>query len=214
MSLKNKKVLITAGPTWVPIDKVRVISNIASAKTGILLAELARELRADVTLILGPVGEDYLGSSIKVKRFYYFDELHSLVKKELRENKYDIVIHSAAVSDFKTKKVFSEKIKSDSKNLTLDLESTIKIVDKIKKYSPRVFLVIFKLEFKLSKSKMIESARRTMRESGADLAVVNTFSNRYPYKALIIDRDKIFYETNSKEDLTKRLLRLVSLKIN
>jgi len=214
MSLKNKKVLITAGPTWVPIDKVRVISNIASAKTGILLAELARELRADVTLILGPVGEDYLGSSIKVKRFYYFDELHSLVKKELRENKYDIVIHSAAVSDFKTKKVFSEKIKSDSKNLTLDLESTIKIVDKIKKYSPRVFLVIFKLEFKLSKSKMIESARRTMRESGADLAVVNTFSNRYPYKALIIDRDKIFYETNSKEDLTKRLLRVVSLKIN
>ncbi|NQU19235.1 phosphopantothenoylcysteine decarboxylase [bacterium] len=212
--MKNKKVLITAGPTWVPIDKVRVISNIASAKTGILLAELARELRADVTLILGPVGEDYLGSSIKVKRFYYFDELHSLVKKELRENKYDIVIHSAAVSDFKTKKVFSEKIKSDSKNLTLDLESTIKIVDKIKKYSPRVFLVIFKLEFKLSKSKMIESARRTMRESGADLAVVNTFSNRYPYKALIIDRDKIFYETNSKEDLTKRLLRLVSLKIN
>lgn len=214
MNLKSKKVLITAGPTWVPIDRVRIISNIATGNTGILLAELSRELRANVTLILGPVGEDYLGSSIKVKRFHYFDELHSLVKRELKENKYDIVIHSAAVSDFKTRKVFSEKIKSDSKNLTLDLESTIKIVDKIKKYSPRVFLVIFKLDFNLSRNKMIESARRTMRESRADLAVVNTFSDRNPYKALIIDRERTFYQTNSKQILAKKLLQIISEKIS
>ena len=214
MSLKNKKVLITAGPTWVPLDKVRVISNIASAKTGILLAELARELRADVTLILGPVGEVSLKKSINIRRFHYFDELQRLIKRELTKRKYDIVIHSAAVSDYKPKRLFSKKISSNKRNLSLELETTVKIVDKIKKYLPDVFLVIFKLELNLSKSKMIKKARMTMRSARADLAVANTFSNRHPYKALIIDRSKVFYETNSKKELTKRLLRLVSSKIS
>ena len=213
-NLKGKRILITAGPTWAPIDRVRVISNIASGKTGIHLAEVARENNADVTLILGPVSEDYLGSSVKVKRFHYFDELHSLVKKELKDKNYDIVIHSAAVSDFKTKKVFSDKLKSDSKNLKLNLESTVKIVDKIKKYAPKVFLVIFKLEFNLSKNKMIESARRTIRESRADLAVVNTFLDKCPYKALIIDRERTFCQTNSKQILAKKLLQIIIEKIS
>jgi phosphopantothenoylcysteine decarboxylase/phosphopantothenate--cysteine ligase len=81
--IERKKILITAGPTWVPIDKVRVISNIASGETGILLAKEADRLGLDVTLILGPIGSRFK-KTIGVKRFHHFDELHGLIKRELK----------------------------------------------------------------------------------------------------------------------------------
>lgn len=209
-NLKHKNILITAGPTWVPIDKVRVISNIATGQTGILLAKKAKQLGANVTLILGPVGNVSLNKSINLRRFIYFDELHSLIRQELNKKKYDIVIHSAAVSDYKPKKAFSDKIKSNLKNFTLDLETTVKIVDKIKKYSPRVFLTIFKLELNLPKNIMIQRARQTLKESKADLAVVNTFSENNSYRAIVINKDRIFFETGSKEKLAKKILEIIS----
>lgn len=214
MNLKNKRILITAGPTWVPIDKVRVISNIASGRTGMLLAKLADRLGASVTLILGPVGEVDLDKSISIKRFFYFNELHNLVRSELKTKKYDIVIHSAAVSDYKPKKMFSRKIQSNIRNLNIELETTVKIADRIKKYAPDIFLAIFKLELNLPRDKMIERARKTMQESGADLTVVNTFSNKHPYKAMIIDRSKVFYKTDSKEELARKLLEIISFQSN
>ena len=214
MTLKNKKVLITAGPTWVAIDKVRVISNVASGTTGILLAKEADRLGCKVTLILGPVGEADLKKAIKIKRFHYFDELHSLIRRELRTKKYDVVIHSAAVSDYKPKQLFFGKIKSSTKGLSLELEKTIKIVDKIKKYGPRVLLTIFKLELGLSKKEMLRRARGTMKIAKADLAVVNTFSKQSPYKALAIDKRRVFFMVSSKQALAKKLLSLISAKIN
>jgi phosphopantothenoylcysteine decarboxylase/phosphopantothenate--cysteine ligase len=213
-NLKNKRILITAGPTWVAIDKVRVISNIASGQTGILLAKEAEKQGSKVTLILGPVGQVGLSSKINLKKFYYFNELHSLIKKELKNNKYDIVIHSAAVSDYQPKKIFSKKLKSDIKNFRVELESTVKIADKIKRYGPGVFLVVFKLELGIPENKMIDRASETMRDSGADLAVVNTFSLKCPYRALIIDEDKVFDRAYSKEELTRKLLKTISFKVN
>lgn len=214
MHLNGKKILITAGPTWVPIDKVRVISNIASGHSGILLAERAKRLGAKPTLLIGPVGDIKLSRSIKIKRFRYFDELHNLIKKELDSKKYDIIIHSAAVSDYRPKKISYDKIKSNIRDFSLELETTTKIVDKIKKYAPHIFLVIFKLDLGISKNRMIEKARATMQESKADLAVVNTFSKKFAYKALIIDRKQIFCEVNSKEALAGKLLELISSKIS
>lgn len=214
MGLTRKRILITAGPTWVPIDKVRVVSNIASGKTGILIAEEADSLGFEATLILGPVGDVYLGKTINVKRFCYFEELQDLIRKELQNKKFDIVIHSAAVSDYKLKKSFSGKIKSNQKILSLELKKTIKIVDKIKKYAPDAFLTIFKLELGISKNEMLKSARKTMSASDADLAVVNTFSNKNPYEAFVIDQNKEFCSVNSKESLVKKLLHLISTKIS
>ena len=212
MGLKNKNILITAGPTWVPIDRVRVISNIATGKTGILLAKQAKALGGKVTLILGPVREIKLNSAIKVKRFCYFNELRNTIKRELKRKKYDIVIHSAAVSDYQPKRTFSGKIKSSSKNLFIDLETTVKIVDKIKKYAPHIFLVLFKLEMGVSKNKLIKEARKIMKSSKADLAVANTFSKN-AYMAYITDNKRILKNSNSKENLTQELLKAISLKL-
>lgn len=191
-----------------PIDHVRVISNIATGKTGIRLAEEAHQRGARVTLLLGPVGEVSLFRSISVKRFCYFDQLHDLIRRELKRTRYDIVIHSAAVSDYKPRKAFPNKIKSNRKNFSLELESTVKIADKIKRYDPAVFLVIFKLELGAARSQMIARARALMRQSRADLAVVNTFSCACPYRAFVIDFRKEWCCVQSKEALVKRLFRL------
>ncbi|MFC1645776.1 phosphopantothenoylcysteine decarboxylase [Candidatus Omnitrophota bacterium] len=212
MSLRNKKILITAGPTWVPIDKVRVISNIASGKTGLLLANQAKKLGADVTLILGPVGELGLNKKIRLRRFHYFKELAALMRDELKRRKYDVVIHSAAVSDYSPKKMFSRKIESGIKDFTLEFETTVKIVDKIKKYASGVFLTIFKLELDLSKKEMLKRARETLKSARADIAVLNTFSRSRSYEALIIDQKKEFCQVYTKEKLAKRLLDLIASK--
>jgi len=213
VTLKNKRILITAGPTWVPIDKVRVISNIATGKTGILLAKEAKRRGAKVKLVVGPVGTIRLSSSIRIKHFCYFKELHRIIKNELDTKKYDIVIHSAAVSDYQPRKSFSGKIKSKNRNLFIDLESTVKIVDKIKKYAPETFLVLFKLELNMNKEKLIKEARKTMRDSNADLAVANTFS-KGSYRAFIVDDNKLLGTSSSKQILVKNLLKTISSQLN
>ena len=110
MNLKNKRILITAGPTWVAIDKVRVISNIASGKTGVILAEKLNNCGAKVTLLMGPGECCCLNKKIRLVRFKFFADLKQTITRELKSNKYDVIIHSAAVSDYRVENVYSGKI--------------------------------------------------------------------------------------------------------
>ena len=100
--LKGKKVLVTAGPTWVAVDKVRVITNIFGGALGTIIAKKFYEAGAQVILLMGP-GRAVLpkeSKNFKIIPFKYYDDLLSLIKKEVGSKKYDIVIHSAAVSDY------------------------------------------------------------------------------------------------------------------
>ena len=108
----SKRILITAGPTWVAIDRVRVISNLATGETGFILADKFKKLGAMVTLLLGPGNFCGVGTGIKVKRFNYFSELAQLLDKELKNKKYAAVIHTAAVADFLPKKIINCKVSS------------------------------------------------------------------------------------------------------
>ena len=136
MALKNKRILITAGPTWVAIDSVRVISNTATGRTGILLAKRLAKLGAKVTLVLGPVGQEKFSKRIKIISFRFFDQLKSIILKEISSTKYDAVIHSAAVSDYRPKKNYIRKVMSGKKVWDLILKPTAKIINCIKKLDP------------------------------------------------------------------------------
>ena len=70
-SLKNKKVLITCGPTWVPIDDMRVIANRSTGEMGYLLAEAFAKEETKVTLLLGPVEEKALSKNVRKVRFTF-----------------------------------------------------------------------------------------------------------------------------------------------
>lgn len=205
MKLKNKKILITAGPTWVAIDGVRVISNTATGETGILLAEKLRYHGAKVTLLMGPTGACCLNKDIRLVHFQFFDELKDKLIRELRSKKYDIVIHSAAVSDYKPARVYSQKVKADKK-WRLDLVPTEKIIDLIKKINPALFLVGFK--FELNKERLFREAGSLMRRAKLDLAVANT-AKKDRYQAYIVSPKRAYGPLFSKEGLAKKLIGLI-----
>lgn len=203
--LKNKKILITAGPTWIPIDKVRVISNIATGETGILLARQAKRKGAKVTLILGPVSDCCIDKTIDVLRYRFFDELKSTIVKQLKSKKFDIVIHTAAVSDFKLASSFKGKIDSGIKSLNLKLIPTEKLVRLFKKIQPGIKLVIFKLELGVSKNALIKRALKAKKEYNADIAVANTYvASRY--RAFIIDNAGKVIPASNKNIIVRKLL--------
>ncbi len=206
MGFKNKRILITAGPTWVPVDSVRVISNTATGSTGISLAESLSGLRAKVTLLLGPVGDCAFGGKISVIRFKFFDELRRIVRKKLSLNRYDIIIHSAAVSDFKPKRSIKGKLKSQ-KNHTLVLTPLPKIIKEMRRLAPLAKLVMFKLEPDAAGRTLISRARSALIEASGDLVVANKITPRY--EAYILGRDKIYARANSKKELISRLIELL-----
>ena len=208
MAIKNKRILITAGPTWVPIDNVRVISNVATGETGILLANKLQHLGARVTLLLGPVGGCCLNKKIKLINFRFFEELKDKIIRELKTKKYDAVIHSAAVSDYRPKKIYSEKLNSGIKNLKLNLAPTEKIIDLIKKINNSLILVGFKFEAKISKRKLIDRTVALIRRARLDLAVANTI-NKNGYSSYIIDRSKLHGPLFSKKNMIDKLVNLI-----
>lgn len=207
MSLRNKKILITAGPTWVSIDNTRVISNIASGKTGILLAQKLRNSGAGVTLLLGPVGSCCLGRNIKLLRFKFFAELERAVRKELKSGDYDILIHSAAVSDYRPRIAYKRKLESGRKKLKLDLVPTPKIIDLVKKLDKSIFLVGFKFEAPAAKDILIKKAKALFRRADLDLAVANTICGGH-YQAYIINKQRVYGPLRSRQDMANRLIAL------
>ena len=208
MILKDKRILITAGPTWIPIDRVRVISNIATGETGIILAERLQKLKAKVTLLLGPVEACCLNRKIKLIRFIFFNELKHLIVKELKSRKYDIVIHSAAVSDYMPLRSCNQKVKSGIRKWRLILSPTSKIINLIKKIDERLFLVGFKFEPDADRDKLIKEAKGLISRSNLDLAVSNSI-NHNKYRAYVIKEKRIYGPVSSKQRLAKELIKII-----
>lgn len=209
MDLKNKHFLITAGPTYIAIDDVRVISNLATAKTGIMLANKLARLGAKVVLICGPSEKSGLDKKVKVAGFRFFDELKNLFIKNLKTKKFDFLVHSAAVSDFRPRKVFDKKISSDKNGLKLELIRTEKLIDLAKKNAPKTFLVGFKYEPEAKKTFLIKEALGLIKKSKADLVVANTMI-KDKYSAYLVSEENVSGVINSKTELVNALIKKLS----
>lgn len=128
-ALQGRHVLITAGPTYEPIDPVRFIGNRSSGKMGFAVAQAAQEAGADVTLITGPVS---LSTPSGVKRVDVetAEQMRQAVMRVVAGS--DIFISCAAVSDFRPISVEAEKLKKTThERLQLDLEPTADIVSEV-----------------------------------------------------------------------------------
>jgi len=175
--LKNKKVLMTAGPTIEYIDPVRAITNLSSGKTGTLLASELIYAGAKVTLVYGP-GNQTPSKGIKVINVTTSKEMFDATKKELKK-KFDIVIMAAAASDYTPENPSKSKIKSDKKSLIIRLKKAPKIIDLVRKYQNDALLIGFKAETNLTKTALIKSAQKKMKESDADIIVANDIGKKY-----------------------------------
>ena len=204
--LKKLRVLVTCGATWTPIDDVRVISNVSSGEMGHLIAKSFSGSNAQVTIIEGPVTHTLTDKRIKIIKYRFFDELARVLKQELLK-KYDIIIHAAAVSDFKVKEASRSKISSD-KTLTLNLVATPKLIKNIKRLSPESFLVGFKLESNLNPKNIYKRVESLFTLGGCDLVVANTL--KQGYQGIIINAGgHILSKADNKEKIAKELVRLI-----
>ncbi len=170
-SLKGKKVLISAGPTYEAIDPVRFIGNHSSGKMGFSLSKIAIERGAEVTLVSGPVDLDTPQgvNRINVKSAHQmFNEMKAAY------NSVDIVIMAAAVADYTIVNPEDEKIKKKDQSFEIKLEKTIDILKYLGENKKRQILVGFALE---TENELI-NAKEKLKKKNLDAIILNSLKDK------------------------------------
>lgn len=210
--LEGKKILVTAGPTYEPIDDVRFIGNYSSGKMGFQIAKAAVLRGADVTLISGPA---LLETPRHVKRVDVktAEQMFNAVKEEMKDK--DCIIMSAAIADFKPKEKIKGKIKKNqSKGFVIETEKTQDVLEYIGNNKNGAYLIGFALET----DNEIENAKDKIKKKNLDLIVVNNpnvegagFGTDTNVATLI---DKKFKETKLGKMAKFELANIILDKIN
>ncbi len=160
------RVLITAGPTFEPIDPVRFIGNRSSGRMGAALATTASAGGHTVTLLLGPVTAP-MPSDVRRIDVFSSRDMHDAVLREFPH--HDLLIMAAAVADFRPKHIIEQKVQRGG-TLTIELESTEDILaaaGRIKRPDQRT------IGFSLVQRGQIERSRDKLRRKHADLIIYN-----------------------------------------
>jgi len=168
--LKDKHILITAGPTWESIDPVRYIANRSSGKQGFAIAAAAAALGAKVTLVAGPVS---LKTPEGVKRVNVesADDMSEVVRESLPA---DAAIMVAAVADWKPKDYRAEKMKKrGSAPPALILEENPDILTNIAASDERPKLVV---GFAAETEDVVANAKTKRKRKAADWIIANDVS--------------------------------------
>lgn len=185
---KPLKVLITAGGTQEPIDTVRVISNLSSGKTGVIISEVLTQQGCDVTLLQAHSSQ-VPSSQLKVQRFTSFEDLNEKLEAELKNKAYDMVIHAAAVSDYSVESVEIQgkkyppmsipKVSSNEEHMSIHLKKNFKIVNRLKDYSQNkdIDVVSFKLTSHASTEEKQLAVQKLFSESSVDAVVHNDLTD-------------------------------------
>ena len=174
LPLNNLNFLITAGPTHEKIDPVRYIGNSSSGKMGYSLAKKANELGANVTLVVGPTNISMDLSNIKSIRVQDSEEMFNETIKYFKNS--DVIICSAAISDFKPVQAVKNKIKKEKGLESIKLEPTKDILLELGKIKTFQFLVGFALET----DNFIMNAKNKLKSKNLDAIVVNKINDFNP----------------------------------
>ncbi len=227
-----KKYVITSGGISEKIDNVRKITNSSSGKLGMTIANHLLESKSDITIyyVCSKNALRPSNKSVKIIEVVGTMDLKDKIESLLRNEKIDYFIHTMAVADYmvdyvttvdKMKKSFlnnsdmevikDTKISSYKNNLVLVLKPTPKIISLIKKESPLTYLVGFKLLDGVSKKELIEVAKRLRDKNKCDLVVANDLEDirNKEHKAYIIDKEDKVVEASDKEDIAKKLVRMM-----
>lgn len=172
-SLTGTRVLVTAGRTVEYIDPIRVITNNSSGKMGMALAQAARCVGAEVTVIYGK-GSAEPPPGVRLIRVETAEQMLRAVRDELDFHPPKVMIAAAAVGDWRPVTESRKKIATHGRErITIELEPTPKIIDGIKRDHPEVFLVAFRAQHDLSDEDLLADARDRAERAQADLIAVN-----------------------------------------
>ena len=208
--LLGKKVVVTAGPTMVPIDPVRILTNRSSGKMGYSIAEEARDRGAEVVLISGPTSLRK-PNGIKVIDIKTNEDMFNAIKNEFKDA--DIVIKSAAVADYKAKNYSNEKIKKTGDDLNLIFERDRDILKTLGDMKENQILVGFAAE----SSNLKENAKGKLERKNLDYIVANDISKSETgfasdeNKVTIISKsgEEVSLEKMSKREVAKNIFDII-----
>ncbi|WZL89146.1 bifunctional phosphopantothenoylcysteine decarboxylase/phosphopantothenate--cysteine ligase CoaBC [Salinimicrobium sp. 3283s] len=216
LPLYNKKVLITAGPTYEAIDPVRFIGNHSSGKMGFELAAAAHAAGAQVTLISGPTHLENPNEDIKIIRVQSAVEMYNAATDHFSE--VDIAIASAAVSDYRPKISASQKIKKSAETMELQLVKNPDILASLGELKKHQLLVGFALETENEE----ENASGKLKRKNLDFIVLNSLndsgagfkSETNKVKILFKDEKVKAFPLKSKREVAQDILNEIILLID
>lgn len=171
LPLKGKKILITAGPTYEPIDPVRFIGNHSSGKMGYDLALEAANRGAEVILISGPSHLNIQHSNVQLIKITTAEEMYEECHRYYKD--VDVAIAAAAVADYRPKSVANHKIKKTDETFSIELEKTKDILASLGQQKENQFLIGFALETENE----IEHAKLKIQKKNLDLIVLNSLND-------------------------------------
>ncbi len=192
LPLKGQKCLVSAGPTYEPIDPVRYIGNYSSGKMGVAIANALFNKGASVTLVHGPIDKNLVLSGLELRPIQSAEEMQFAMEAEF--DKADIVIMAAAVADYRPKNVGQEKMKKSKTEISLELVKNPDILLNLGKRKKSQILVGFALETQDE----FENAKKKMIGKNLDFIVVNNpknegagFEHNTNQVSIIFPNDKI-----------------------
>ena len=194
-TINNKlKAIVTAGPTNEYIDPVRFITNKSSGKQGYEIAKSLSNKGFDTTLISGPTNLE-INDNINLIKVETAEEMFQATLNSLPA---DVAIFSAAVGDYKAKKIYKEKIKKID-NLNLELEKNVDILNYISNHnSLRPKLVI---GFAAETNNLNKNANEKLNEKNCDWIIANDVSNNKIGFDSDFNEVSIFYKDKISEKL-------------
>lgn len=212
----KKKILITAGPTYEPIDPVRFIGNHSSGKMGFEIAKVAEKLGAEVTLISGPCNQKLSNySSILRIDVISSEEMYKAVDAHYQWA--DIVIMAAAVADYRPKTVSKIKIKKEEDSFSLPLIKNKDILLHLGNTKDNQFLVGFALETNDEEN----NALKKLQKKNLDMIVLNSLRDDgagFSYdtnKITILDKQGNieYFDLQTKEKVAVNILNSIHVRI-
>ena len=169
-TLRGKKILVSAGPTYEFIDPVRFIGNHSSGKMGFAIAEEAASRGASVTLVSGPVQLN-TPDQVSRKDVVSAEEMKNTILHYFDDT--DVLIMAAAVADYKPKVISNAKIKKKESELSLELVKTDDILKEIVKNKKHQYVVGFALETHNEK----ENAKQKLVHKNLNAIVLNSLND-------------------------------------
>jgi phosphopantothenoylcysteine decarboxylase/phosphopantothenate--cysteine ligase len=207
--LKDKKVLISAGPTHEKIDPVRYLGNNSSGKMGFQLAEAAAAQGAEVTLVTGPTALQLTDRSIQRIDVVSAQEMYDVCSNQFKTA--NIAIMAAAVADFTPGAVADKKIKKDGGEMVLKLKPTIDILNSLGEQKTVDQLLV---GFALETNDELENAQKKLAKKNLDFIVLNSMNDagagfqHDTNKITIVEANNKFtsFELKSKQEVAKDII--------
>ncbi|MDJ1500858.1 bifunctional phosphopantothenoylcysteine decarboxylase/phosphopantothenate--cysteine ligase CoaBC [Xanthocytophaga agilis] len=172
-SLAGKKVLITAGPTYEPLDPVRFIGNHSTGKMGFAIAERMAAHGAQVELVTGPTHLQLTNSNIHITRVLSAQQMFEASARIFPQS--DITVLAAAVADYRPAEIADQKIKKKEDSFTLNLVKNVDIAATLgQQKQPGQIMVGFALETENEES----NAQEKLRKKNLDMIVLNSLNDK------------------------------------